>query len=71
MYVEKTFQELKNKIKKIFEINNDIFCLYYESFNEKVRKISVTTEEDYEIMIISTMINNNQKLLYIYFNSYF
>ncbi len=69
MYVEKTFNEFKNKIKKNFELMDDINCIYYEScIKEKVRRIRVKSEEDYEIMIISNMINNNQKILYLYFN---
>ena len=66
MYVEKTFNEFKNKIKISFELENDINCLYYESYFER-RKISVKTEEDYEIMINSNMINYHQKILYVYF----
>ena len=66
MYVEKTFNEFKNKIKISFELENDINCLYYESFIER-REISVKTEEDYEIMINSNMINYHQKILYVYF----
>ena len=66
MYVEKTFNEFKNKIKISFELENDINCLYYESYID-YRKITVKTEEDYEIMINSNMINNYQKILYVYF----
>ena len=62
MYIEKTFNELKKKIRNTFELENPIKYVYYCDNDED---IYVKTEEDYEIMILSKA---NKKLIKLYFN---
>ncbi len=61
MYLEKTFNELIKKIRNTFELKNPIKRVFYYEHNIY---ISIKTEEDYEIMLLS---NTNVKFIKLYF----
>ena len=63
MYIEKTFNELKKKIRNTFELTNPVKCVSYCD-DEEDKEVCVKTEEDYEIMLLS---NTNEKFIYLYF----
>ena len=60
MYIENTLNELKYKIKKTFNLKCDIKRLYYV---DNCENITLNTEEDYEIMIMTC---KDQKYIMLY-----
>ena len=73
MYIEKNLNDLKIKIKKVFNLEKDFKRLYY--YDEK--NITLNSEEDYEIMIMTMNQNQylknyisyqqDQRFIYLYF----
>ena len=66
MHITKDFSKLKKKIKECFKEDvNKIF--YYDNNNKEGKKICITTEEDFEIML---MCNGENKVIYLYIDYY-
>ncbi len=66
MHITKDFSKLKMKIKECFDLDvNKIF--YYDNNKKGGKKICITTEEDFEIML---MCNAENKVIYLYIGYY-